>query len=273
MSVQHCLIAAEGPHDIEFVSKLLKELGFSRVTKLENLPADWQRSMVPRTFPATGRNLNAPHPVPLFLSDGAGCSIALRNAVGVERVAETLILDWRVMPQVPDAIAAILDADQDDTPLQRHATFAAAVGSLGIHLPTNPGEIHAGPPRSGVFVMPDNSSQGTLEDLLLECAAESYPTLLNGGRTLLAAGVAASELRPDDRREMQKRAGPSKVVAGAISTVLRPGRAIQTSIQDNRWLDATTIRLPRIRAVLRFLADLLDRPFPSAALHVGASAD
>lgn len=273
MPVQRCLIAAEGPHDIEFVAKLLKELGFSRVTKLEDLPNDWQSSMVPKAFPSAGRNLNEPHPVPWFLSDGAGTFVAMRNAGGVERVAKSLVLDWEGMPLAPDAVAAILDADQQDTPLQRHEALVAAVGSLGIQFPTGPGEIHIGPPRAGVFVMPDNSSQGTLEDLLLECAAENYPTLLRGGRTLLGAGLDASELNKDERREMQKSAGPNKVIAGAISTVLRPGRAIQNTIQGDRWLDATTIQLPRIRTVLRFMADLLDKPFPSAAPLVGASTE
>ncbi len=263
MPVQRCLIAAEGPHDVEFIARLLTNLGFDRVTKLGKLPPDWQTTLVPRGFPHANQNLNARHPVPLFLADAEGTMVTLRNAVGVDNISRSLQEDIAVVHQPFDAVAAILDADSVETPCQRLAGLAASACTHGLEFPGIPGLVTVGPPRTGVFIMPDNASQGTLEDLLLECAAVSYPTLLSAGKNFANAVTNSADLSPDDSKEMRKPAGHKKVITGTIGSVLRPGRAIQNSIQDNRWVDPSTIELPRVQAILHFLAELLDKPSPA----------
>ncbi len=264
MPVQRCLIAAEGPHDVEFIARLLKNLGFSRVTKLNALPADWQAKLVPRSFPHADQDLNTRHPVPLFLADEGGAMVTIRNAVGVDKISISLESDLAVVDQPFDAVAAILDADSDQTPSQRIANLAHKAGAHGLVFPAIPGHVAIGPPRAGVFIMPDNASQGTLEDILLECAAVSYPTLLSAGEIFAKSVTGAADLLPDDSKEMRKPAGHKKVITGTIGSVLRPGRAIQNSIQDNRWVDNHTIGLPRVQAILLFLAELLEKPSPVA---------
>ena len=43
-------IAVEGPHDIEFVARLLKPRGFARVRQLPTLDPYWA-DLVPKTYP------------------------------------------------------------------------------------------------------------------------------------------------------------------------------------------------------------------------------
>ena len=104
--------------------------------------------------------------------------------------------------------------------------------------------------------MPDNASAGTLETLLLQVAALNYPSLLQSAEAHVAnfphAGLTAA-----DQRECNKNAGRNKAVVGTMSAILKPGKAIQVSIEDNRWLEGPALALPGIADLLRFLTDLL----------------
>jgi hypothetical protein len=43
-----------------------------------------------------------------------------------------------------------------------------------------------------------------------------------------------------------------------MTSILRPGKAVQTSIQDNRWLRNQALAIPRIAAVQTFLTELFE---------------
>jgi len=43
---------------------------------------------------------------------------------------------------------------------------------------------------------------------------------------------------------------------GCIANVLRPGKSVQVSIQDNRWVTAETLTLPSMAPLDQFLQDL-----------------
>jgi hypothetical protein len=125
-------------------------------------------------------------------------------------------------------------------------------------LPDDPGQISLGPPRLGAYVLPDNLNPGTLEDLLLECAQQAYPNLLQSATAHADAVPSDATLTNEDRQEFNKPSGRNKAIVGAIASVLRPSRAVQVSIQDNRWLRGDTLKLVRIKAVQDFLAGLFE---------------
>jgi hypothetical protein len=108
-------------------------------------------------------------------------------------------------------------------------------------------------------VLPDNAPPGTLEDILLECAASSYPTLLGGARRFVEGiDIDSAEFEPRDRQDFKAPAGKNKAITACVANVLRPGKAVQASIQDNRWLEGPALELERVRAVRKFLGKLLD---------------
>jgi hypothetical protein len=59
-----------------------------------------------------------------------------------------------------------------------------------------------------------------------------------------------------DRREFANPAGKMKVTMGCIANFLKPSKAIQTSIEDNRWLCEESLALTNIARLNVFLKEL-----------------
>jgi hypothetical protein len=260
-------VAVEGPHDLAFTGRLLKLHGLDRVKMLADLDPFWH-VLVPRTYPYRDDLLKRV-PVPTFFA-GETHSIAVHVVDGDSGFGNTLrdSLDtlYQGLGHELTGVGVLLDADRKVSAAERFEKLKSTLNVTPfprpIRFPDTPGEVSASPPRAGIFVLPDNDRPGTLEDLLLECARKVYPTLEAGAQTYLAAASAAPELDREDRRELGKSAGRNKVLAACIASVLRPGKAIQVSIQDNRWLDAPLARFPEVTVVHDFLAKLLELPPP-----------
>ena len=263
MPASNLLLIVEGPHDVDFCARLLKLSGFSRVQSLATLERDlsfWIRT-VPKKWPH-GDDLLSRHPVPLFLSNSGGDSVAIVNSTGISNIASRLVSTLSNLDLPPDAIGVVMDSDDTDSPRKRFQDLCNEIGGLQspvastLRWPANPGEVNGGPPKTGIFVIPDNSNQGTLEDLLLETAATSYPQLHKAAQTFVNGAETTISLSPEDLREFRKPAGKNKATTAAMASILKPGKSIQVSIQDNRWLDSASLALPRITAVKHFLERL-----------------
>jgi hypothetical protein len=59
-------------------------------------------------------------------------------------------------------------------------------------------------------------------------------------------------------REIRKPAGKNKAIIGGVSNILKPGRTLQVSLQDNDWIDRKTIELDKIKTIRRFMCEILD---------------
>jgi hypothetical protein len=254
--VRYAYLVVEGPHDVEFVGRLLKPYQFKRVNLDAKLEPYW-RPLVPTKFPYGG-DLSRRVPVPTFLASD-DVSVAVHAAGGDSqlhlRVEETLAA---VPATALEAVGVFLDSDTQSTPLERFNRVGVGLARLGLTLPAQPGMVSASVPRCGIFVLPDNQAAGTLEDLLIECAAISYPGLLAEAQALVGR-VQPSDpsFTSNDMEDFLKPSGPKKATVACIAGILKPGKAIQVSIQDNRWLDPQAMNLPRIHAVQRFLKELL----------------
>ncbi len=261
-------IAVEGPHDLAFVGRLLELHALDRVKMLGHLDPFWH-ALVPRSFPHSDDLLKRV-PVPTFFAS-ATHSVAVHVVDGDSGFPNTLkdSLDSLYAEDAPTltGIGVMLDADSKKPARERFEQLKSALTKtafpLPITLPDSPGEIWPGPPRTGIFVLPDNAHEGTLEDLLAECARAVYPTLEASARAYLDSAGAAEELTKDDRKDFAKPAGRNKALVACIAAFLRPGKAIQVSLQDNRWLEPPLSRFPRVVAVHDFLASLLELPPPA----------
>jgi hypothetical protein len=250
-------IAVEGPHDVEFVAKLLRPFGLHRVRNFTALDPYWTR-LVPDKFPYKD-DLLARVPVPLFLS-GANCEVAVHGVSGVTELVRRTEESLQVLDPEHLAVAAILDADSEQPAAARFEAIAEELrAKLHLQVPDRPGTISSGEPRCGVFVLPDNASSGTLETILEECAGVSYPQLVEMSTSFID-GIDITKLTGEDLKDFRKPAGRQKAIVSAIASVLRPAKALQVSLQDNDWLRGQALELPRVLAVRRFLADLLALP-------------
>lgn len=264
MTTNTLLLLVEGPHDLEFCARILKPVGFHRIQYYEDLKErhPFWLPLVPERWPQRG-DLLARHPVPVFFSNPNGKSVAIINAVGLSKLATRLGIDLAILSTQPDAIGIVLDADDAGTPQDRHAEMVKAIAARPepeasrLKLLEKPGFVSDGPPRCGVFVMPDNESSGTLEDILLEAGGQAYPALRDAATDYVQGIDDVQGLTTDDLDEFSKPAGRKKATIAAMASILKPGKSIQVSIQDNRWLDSSAIQLPRIKEATRFIHELL----------------
>jgi hypothetical protein len=97
-----------------------------------------------------------------------------------------------------------------------------------IALPTNPGEVNAGRPRTGAFIIPDNQSQGALEHLLIDCAQIAYPKLLESAHAFIEPIAAdPNSYGMDVASAVGKSTWRLKATVSHVASVLKPGKAIQ----------------------------------------------
>ncbi len=253
---QYGYLIVEGQHDIEFAYRLLSPYGLARVQLVGELDAVFER-IIPTKFPHKG-DLQKRMPVPLFLQS-ATHAIAVHAAVGDSQLVATLERHIAQLDVPMSGIGILLDSDLQ-APAARYANLRKDMAEKGFALGVTPGQVTVGPPRIGAFVLPDNKTKGTLEDLLLESAAAIYPGLLASAREHVNRASQDTGLTSKDLADFNQPAGRNKAMVGSMASILRPGKAVQASIQDNRWLRAHALAIPRIAAVQTFLAALFELP-------------
>jgi hypothetical protein len=243
---KYAYLVVEGPHDVEFIYRLLKPYRFARVRMLGALDPFFA-ALVPRTFPPDG-DLQKRVPIPVFLQNETH-SVAVHSAVGDTRLIQTIeenagVLDSSALT----AIGVIFACDSALTPNERYRAIRDGLRAKGYGFPDDAGALNAGVPNLGAFVLPDNRSSGSLENILLECAQHVYPALLSSAITHVESALEDASLTVDDLHELTKPAGRDKAIVSAIASILRPGRATQDS----------ALALPRVEAVQSFLVNLLE---------------
>ena len=118
----------------------------------------------------------------------------------------------------------------------RYATIREGLKARGYRFPDRAGDVSAGPPRLGALYLPDNMSSGSLEDVLLDCASKFTRVCCQAPQRTWIQRAGTRGLLPEELREVGRPAGRNKAIIGCMANMLRPGRAVQNSIQDNRWL-------------------------------------
>lgn len=246
-------LIVEGPHDVEFVYRLLTNFGMDRII-LESELDDKMLPLIPRTFPHKGDLLKR-MPVPLFVQNESHV-VAIHSAIGDSQLVSTFEENQQVLTfSELTGVGLMFDSDMKIGPVARYDRISRELKAKNTTFPKNPGEVLYGNPRLGAFVFPDNANKGTLEDVLLDCAASAYTEVLQHARQY----VDNTKARPiADGEDLSSPVNGKKAIVGSIATILRPGKSVQVSIQDNAWLKGRNLQLPRVAAVLSFLKELLD---------------
>jgi hypothetical protein len=266
--MQRSLFVVEGPHDEAVLGRLLRERGLKSVTWLADLDPFWGR-LVPRTFPHRD-DLRARVPVPSFYASET-YSVGILAAVGIDNLVRTANTSLLLLPDGLSGLGLVLDSDD----LEVTAAWEKLQESLKNGLPElKLGEIagsvntQADGFRFGGYVLPDNQRSGTLEAILLECAEVAYPTLLSAARAWIDALDPHDKrvfVNAEERKDLIKPSGKDKAILGVIANVLRPGRAVQASIQDNRWLrDPECLKLPKVAALGAFVDAVIGVTSPTS---------
>jgi hypothetical protein len=266
-------LLVEGPHDAEFMARLLNLHGFEQRKTVSAIP-DLYRKLIPKDYPAKnekGREvpLTDPHPVPRFYQNFESWLFILIG--GGSRSAQTLakaLRTSRIAGFRVDAIGVILDQDLEATPEEARDKFIAEFDKeqdlpITANFNFKPGTFVHGPPRLGLFVLPDNEQTGTLEDLILECGEAQYKDLKEKAKFFRDDVLGNGGLTADDLKVYGPQGGlkeiskQKKAWVSAMGAVLKPSAAIQNSIRDNRWLEGEALALPRVQALQKFIDDLI----------------
>jgi hypothetical protein len=264
------LLVVEGAHDAAFFGHLLRGRGYKRVEFIGNIPQFW-RKLIPEKYPVSengylGRFVKFPD----FYSDASAENwIAISLAGGKDELIETLRVPIE-LHSIADfsALGIVLDADWELTCGERFERFRQQLDSWNfsasrelagfpLSLPDAAGGIAAGPPRFGVFVFPDNNRQGTLDTVLLACAASSYPVIHQQADSLLSVVASSALAREKDLEKFQTIAGREKAHAGIIANVLHPGSSLAVSIRQSHWLHNAESSEPLVAKAAKFLDGLL----------------
>ncbi len=257
---KYAYIVVEGPHDTEFIVKLLKYFyDFQAIERYPELDPYWHK-LVPTKFPYNDDLLRRV-PVPYFLQK-EGYSLAIQSATGDTGIEKAIEESFALIDSENlSSLGIILDCDYIKTPNERFTTITELLKSKNIEVPQSIHDLSEGIPKLGCYILPDNQRQGTLEDILLECAKQVYPSLYTGAEKFInEVNLDSAEFVASDKKYFKKPAGSNKAIVGSIVNVLRPSKTIQVSLSDNRWISQATQNLPEIQAIRLFLANLLDLP-------------
>jgi hypothetical protein len=275
-------IATEGVHDVAFLGRLLKVcFGFERVRFKDELAPDWQVWINTFTWPyvegrTDGRTPvdRGAVPIPLFWKRG-DVYVAIVNATGVTNLAPIIERDleaFDIRRVALEAVGIVLDAD-DEKPLPQFDSMASELRRLGLPTPSKLG-CWEGSPRTGVFVLPNNHAQGTLEDLLLACGCTVYPKLLDRACAFVDEVQGDPNLTPPskglpcepnakEREEFKKPRGKPKAIIAAANAILKPGRPTQATLEDHRWVSEDTRGLDELQPIIHFLQQIIPPPSPA----------
>lgn len=253
MNRRYAFLAVEGPTDEAVVARaLIRLLGFKKFAgKSADLDAVW-RCLVP-TYPAKSGNLYGRLPMPSILSTDTW-SIAVYAGGGSNLIPHVVELldNNHDLRQVLAAFGVIADADKKP-PEAVAAKYRGGFRELFPAFPDRPGEVVAGPPALGVFVVPDNAQQGVVEHLVIECGDHVYPTHMERARRYVREFV---ESDPEGAKKWDP-FDEQKAVIASVASLLRPGKTNAVTIEDNLWVGDETKHLPMLAGLLRFLRALV----------------
>ncbi len=246
--VRYALLAAEGPHDQAAVGKMLELVGLQRFQgKTRKLDPFWQK-FVP-TYP--GATLYTRLDMPSIYYS-AELSVAVYHGGGSNLTTNLTATLTNHPPYRQDIVAFGLVADADTrTPNAVARRFTADFRRFFPTLPEEPGQVSPGPPRTGIYILPDNRNQGTLDTILVRCADIVYPHLKEGAATYL------DQIDSEHKRHW-KSFDEHKALVATITSVLKPGATNTASIAQNDWISTQSLTgIAEVAAFQRFLQDLL----------------
>lgn len=255
--MKYYFVVVEGAHDEAILAKMLKIMGFKERTDISEIDPFWQ-GLVPKNFPYRNR-INERVPVPSIFSKG-NQSVSIYSVGGQDQLVPSISLSLSntIDANKLSGLAIICDADELP-PLTKFSHLKNALIQeeelwLKEQFSTvkRPGELFGKKPAMGIFILPNNEEQGTLETLLVEGAQTSYPKIHQGATSYL-------NKLPSEYTDSWNASKKGKALVGIIGNVILPGRSNQVVIKDRKSMLITehTIERTSQRHLYKFITQLL----------------
>lgn len=263
MSLKYCILVAEGPHDQAAIGRFLKLFGLKDFAKEfggdpASLDTFWQ-GFVPKTPP---KKLYARSSMPsIFTSQthsvviyqGEGSNL-VRNLLAIIRTYVNKENNRRPYIEDIHSLGLFVDADTNE-PSDLAKKHADELREIFPMISEVPGAIGLGTPRTGMYVLPDNKRQGTLDSILVDCATIVYSDHKAGAEKFL------NGLNDKYKKHWSMPFGEQKALVAGMVSVLQPGMANTPSIAQDRWICEDTVNgIAELASLSQFIKDLLELP-------------
>ena len=252
MSLKFSIIATEGPHDQAVIARLLQLKGLKRFDGVLKSLDDFWKGFIP-IYPSNRGNLYERMNMPSILTSQTH-SVAIYSGGGsnlVQNITAIATNNKRYVQDI-DAFGLVIDADTKQ-PTKVSKQKADELRTLLPMISEVPGEITSGKPRTGIFVLPDNTVQGTLDSNLVKCASVVYPDHKAGAEQFLDG------LPPQHTQMLTRPFVKEKALVACIVSVLQPGMANTPSIAQDSWICEQTLNeVSEIASLSHFIEKLLE---------------
>jgi hypothetical protein len=254
--MKYGILVVEGPTDQAVVDRALRLLGFKRFGgQLDALDAFWRSvaKIVP-TYPSKSGNLYERVPMPTIM-EVSQMSVAIYMGGGSNLIAQVQsLISSHDLDEKLDMFGVVADAD-DHPAAEVARKYQRAFHGLFPLFPENPGQVVLGPPTLGMFVLPDNTQQGVVEHLVLECGDVVYRSHMQRARDYVGG------FNEEARKEAHWTPfDEQKAVIASVASLLKPGKTNTVSLADNLWIGEQTRSCPMLAGLLAFLNTLMGLP-------------
>lgn len=245
------LILCEGAHDQAVIAAIARvHGGWSTIKEApRGVPQDVVKAHPKRKEPQLGdsESRREYQREPDYLTKN-GHYLVIRSLGGKDEVLGELAMV--LLGQVnPAAVGVFVDAN-DKGVKARLDSFRSCYAKLFAHA----NEVVAGTvkggegPRLGMWVAPDNSRNGRLEDLVMETLDRTRPKQAAAGKEFIDAMASIEPGKWSEHR--------SKAILGAIHQTVSPGASLAVCLQKSTaWLDGLTPEEP-LKRLVQFLDEL-----------------
>jgi hypothetical protein len=250
---KYSILATEGPHDQAFLAKLLGLLGFKQFRGGIGALDPFWRGFVPTYPPPSGRLYERMN-MPSILTSQTD-SVVVYWGEGNNLISNLILLAMNNERYIRDihAFGLVVDADKKEPHLVAQEK-AQKLREIFPTISTSPGTITEGTPRTGIYILPNNKEQGTLDTCLQKCASVVYPDHKAGAEAFLnnLASKHTQHLTAFTRE---------KALVACIVGILKPGKSNTASIADDKWVSEETLKeVDDILSLFEFIKRLLEVP-------------
>lgn len=229
----------EGIHDANCIARIISLQGFKEINNINDLPQIWM-DRIPRSYPFIENKLSRHIPMPSHFRKNNLC-IVIVISNGCSNIINEIDLYLSNMTKselrLINGVCAIFDADED----YAKDSFDKKFKKYNKDMLINKKDFKKGVCKiKGIninlftYFLPDNYSNGNLEDFLLECASIVYKDLL------LEVNKYVKNIDEKYKYNWSK-SSINKVKVGCIANIFQPGGANQTSIRHDNWISKESI--------------------------------
>jgi hypothetical protein len=276
--MKQSVLIVEGPHDAAFFGRLIQRKGYSIIKNKEQIPQNWRPYFPNKPISVkkdseqnndTPEKINRINSFPdIFISNRGDLFIIIVTHGDGNIIYEFDICVEYIGRRNLNSIGIVIDADKKIPAMDRFELYRKKLEDLNsdwsnenvpdypLPLPQRIGEVFAGPPKIGIFVLPNNADPGALETVLLECVQSNAPHLHDCAANTVKH-VADNHLNSAELEEFRKPMGREKATAGIIANLLYPGASLASSLQSDIWLRGDALNHPAVQQADAFLQALL----------------